>query len=157
MSEKIINTLETQENNKEGATKKTYQTPLISVLNINEKAPSLKDNNEIIDYLANNVEEKDLKNYILYFLSKAEKKEIVWHKWENCIKFLLEESKQWRNIYIDKFHNWKYNYSLLFENENDYNDMEYSNYREVTDTRVDELVSKIKRRKSISNITKEWK
>jgi hypothetical protein len=46
---------------------------------------------------------------------------------------------------------------LLFENENDYNDMEYSNYREVTDTRVDELVSKIKRRKSISNITKEWK
>ncbi len=157
MSEKNRNTLEIQENNKKGATKKTYQAPLFSVLNVNEKAISLKDNNEIIDYLVNNVEEKDLKNYILYFLSKAEKKEIVRHKGEKCIKFLLEESKQWRNIYIDKFHNWKYNYSLLFENENDYNDMEYSNYREVTDTRVDELVSKIKRRKSISNITKEWK
>ena len=157
MSEKSRNTLETQENIKKGATKKTYQAPLFSVLNVDEKAVSLKDNNEIIDYLINDVEEKDIKNYILYFLSKAEKKEIAWHKGKDCIKLLLEESKQWRNIYIDKFHNWKYNYSLLFENENDYNDMVYSNYREVTDTRVDELVSKIKRRKSISNITKEWK
>jgi len=88
-----------------------------------------------------------LKNTYFIFYQKRKKKEIAWHKGEDCIKFLLNESEEWKNIYIDKFHNWKYNYSLLFENENDYNDMEYFNYRTWTGTRADILVDKIKEKK----------
>lgn len=127
---------------------------------------SLMNNQEIIDYLVNNVKEEELKNYIEYFLSKAE--EIEFPKWEentqeNIAKFLLEKSKKWENIYFKKFDKRNY-YSLWFEHIKDISEMNYLAYKRGPETRADRLVNKIKEKKkinkalqSIPNVIEKWK
>lgn len=128
---------------------KTYQIPLLLTLwDISEKAVTLNNNNEIINYLVDEVPENELKKYILYFLSKSEKIKISKHDLESCVRLLLEKSEEWKNIFIDPLYNWKYYYSLWFERNRDFRDVEYSNYRWWRNIRADLLVDKIKVKKN---------